>query len=877
MPLTGAERAKKFREKLKDDPEKYEKYKQKQRELVAKRRKKISDLDDNEKEKQREQWRKEKRIQKKRKDEKKIQEANNQVTIPKNRPCQTMPKNRNTKKLQKVYANYYRAQKNQQKLNTVIGRLRKQLIRTKQKVQSLETSKNVTEKELENLKDAIKETYAECKILAEKRALKKIAHKFKQKFGKNLPKILGLKTKIRFCNRRSNKNYGTLKVRENIAAFYLRDDVSRCAAGRKECKTRNKQKMQVRYLLDTLSNTYRMYVEEGGKFGFTTFYRCKPFYVIAPTRAARDTCLCIKHSNFQYLFNALKYRSIISYKNIDEVVKFFSCNITAFNCMHGCCEVCKNPRLEIDIHQANDTIKWHQWVRTDHKYQRGSKECVTKKTIKQEQVGTVADLTSLFIEKIPLFKIHFHNWKEQQKQYQKCVNNLKNGEIAILCDFSENYECKYANEVQSIHFGASKNTITLHTGAIFFTDKCQTFATVSDNNNHDPGAIWAHLLPVIKYAKENYPEISIIHFFSDGPTSQYRQKKNFYLLNLFTCKLNLKYSTWSFSESGHGKGIADGVGGSVKRQLDRRVSYGCDVTNATDAFEVLSNSMKTVKCFYVNDTDTKNISKLIPTNIATVPGTMKLHQIISSSKNTIKYRLLSCFCGDNAGLCSCYNPKFHEFVQPNKTAPKVDQPIVITVPSSEVEYDLPSPSITEQIDVTTLNFDIDTNFNIENNNCDLPAVHITSPVCEKKRARVLYPGDPQPPLKSVSATSLLYNTGSFNKSKNKDLDTNFNIEGNNCDLPLVHIISPKREKKRARVLFPGNSQLPPKNISASSLLYNTKSFINKSKNIGPACKLCQMELKSKIKCMVCKSDICLKCSDSVSFDYICPPCLCDSD
>lgn len=167
------------------------------------------------------------------------------------------------------------------------------------------------------------------------------------------------------------------KVRESIAAFYLRDDVSRCAAGRKECKTRNKQKMQIRYLLDTLLNTYRIYREEGGKVSFSTFYRFKPYYVIAPTRAARDTCMCIKHSNFEYMFSALKLRSITSYKNIDEVVKSFSCDITSFNCMHGLCEVCKTPRLIFNDSQVNDSIKWYQWVRIDHKYQKAGKEYVS--------------------------------------------------------------------------------------------------------------------------------------------------------------------------------------------------------------------------------------------------------------------------------------------------------------------------------------------------------------------------------------------------------------------------------------------------------------------------------------------------------------------
>lgn len=45
MPLTGAERARRFRERLKEDPERYEKYKYKQKEIDGRLRKKINDLD----------------------------------------------------------------------------------------------------------------------------------------------------------------------------------------------------------------------------------------------------------------------------------------------------------------------------------------------------------------------------------------------------------------------------------------------------------------------------------------------------------------------------------------------------------------------------------------------------------------------------------------------------------------------------------------------------------------------------------------------------------------------------------------------------------------------------------------------------------------
>ena len=32
--------------------------------------------------------------------------------------------------------------------------------------------------------------------------------------------------------------------------------------------------------------------------------------------------------------------------------------------------------------------------------------------------------------------------------------------------------------------------------------------------------------------------------------------------------------TWNFFKSGHGKGAADGIGGTVKREADRLVTHG---------------------------------------------------------------------------------------------------------------------------------------------------------------------------------------------------------------------------------------------------------------------------------------------------------------
>lgn len=88
---------------------------------------------------------------------------------------------------------------------------------------------------------------------------------------------------------------------------------------------------------------------------------------------------------------------------------------------------------------------------------------------------------------------------------------------------------KLAEEIQAHHFGASQNQITLHTGVLYIGSKEQviSFCTVSSCNRHDPSAIWAHLSPIMKSIKQTDPNIDTLHFFSDGPSTQYKQKNNF--------------------------------------------------------------------------------------------------------------------------------------------------------------------------------------------------------------------------------------------------------------------------------------------------------------------------------------------------------------
>ena len=64
--------------------------------------------------------------------------------------------------------------------------------------------------------------------------------------------------------------------------------------------------------------------------------------------------------------------------------------------------------------------------------------------------------------------------------------------------------------------------------------------------------------------KNKYPTLEEIDIFSDGPSSQLKQKYTLCNITFASLKVN-----WHFFATSHGKGAIDGVGGTVKRLVYR--------------------------------------------------------------------------------------------------------------------------------------------------------------------------------------------------------------------------------------------------------------------------------------------------------------------
>ncbi|KAI2655701.1 hypothetical protein H4Q32_024298 [Labeo rohita] len=101
----------------------------------------------------------------------------------------------------------------------------------------------------------------------------------------------------------------------------------------------------------------------------------------------------------------------------------------------------------------------------------------------------------------------------------------------------------------------------------------------------------------------------------------------------------------------HGKGAPDGVGHALKNLADTIVSYGTSIPDADTHAEQL-NLNSSVRLFKITEEDVKSSAELVPPDLKTVPGTMRIHQLTSTKAGLIYTREVSCFCDFACGCLS---------------------------------------------------------------------------------------------------------------------------------------------------------------------------------------------------------------------------------
>jgi len=464
----------------------------------------------------------------------------------------------------------------------------------------------------------------------------------------------------------------SLKTMKKIQQYFQSDDVSRITTGKRDTITKNAEKRQRRVLLDTIQNLHVKFCADNPleHVSYSLFCTLRPFHVVHASARDRQTCLCKVHENGQLMFDKLNNLKLLppTCNSLEKCIEGICCDGGKEECYNRRCSICRDKSLiSADGADEDTEVCWWEWTyEVNDVLVRGSMKRV-RKTVKKLCQGKLKELIERFNDHVAK-KLCPHAWRvwRQSSALKDAKQDADAETVNIIVDFSENYNCKYARETQSTHFGASQIQVTLHTGVAYINNKPVSFCSVSPSYRHDPPAIWAHLLPVFEYLKKEHPNLQTVNMWSDGPTTQYRNKHNFWLFNHLIHRF-FPFATWNMFEAGHGKGAADAIGGVVKRCADDAVKMGRDLPDALSVFKLLSDKTS-VKIFFVEEIDIAAVTELIPPNMAPIKGTMEIHQVISDSNRSgaLTVRNISCFC-KRPDICACYNPQLCQIKGKNDT------------------------------------------------------------------------------------------------------------------------------------------------------------------------------------------------------------------
>lgn len=124
----------------------------------------------------------------------------------------------------------------------------------------------------------------------------------------------------------------------------------------------------------------------------------------------------------------------------------------------------------------------------------------------------------------------------------KTKKNLEAKEFVVCLDFSENYACRLQNSVQSEYWNTKQATVHPYVVYCKSNDILQhkSFVIISDVSEHDSCAVNLFNSKLICFLGKQFgiENIKKIYYFSDGATSQYKNKYNF--INLFYYKKDFK-------------------------------------------------------------------------------------------------------------------------------------------------------------------------------------------------------------------------------------------------------------------------------------------------------------------------------------------------
>ena len=220
----------------------------------------------------------------------------------------------------------------------------------------------------------------------------------------------------------------------------------------------------------------------------------------------QSSCLCRICENILLLSKEIASSAKIALaNNVQSLIEVLSYSTQSSECMHSTCVNCSDLELNMDdFHNSKESITSHQWIRADNKIQKSEIELPCN------------EICQKFNNDIKVLKKHIY----VKRQQHACYNKLKEDEVLLHVDYSENY-----SNIQSAYFG--------HDSFSIFTACCyllkdgdlinENITIISEASDHSRIAAFTCINKVFHFVREKHnlpPEVTL-HIWSDGFAGQF--------------------------------------------------------------------------------------------------------------------------------------------------------------------------------------------------------------------------------------------------------------------------------------------------------------------------------------------------------------------
>ncbi|KAE8738992.1 hypothetical protein FOCC_FOCC015514, partial [Frankliniella occidentalis] len=368
-------------------------------------------------------------------------------------------------------------------------------------------------------------------------------------------------------------------TRRIVQQFYRRDDVSwqspnckdRVIIRKKDSKGKliGKQHVVKRYLTRSIGEAFQLFLKEHSEIQISKarFYNFRPAEIDTFKNIPENVCLCKVHENMRYLVDAL--HSHVGVPRLTNGSDEFLSEVTCGDpnnkvCMTGKCQKCQN-----------------------------SFEGFDPSLVRMAQTQTKAFLTHVYV-------------KRQQ------------------CTFFKSLKGK--NEIQSAHWNHERCTLFTAHSWISPVEE-QAMVIVSDDLQHDKVAVYKFLDLLLDSLTSEHDSVKEVHIISDGAASQFKQKFTLSTMNVFEQKYGIILK-WHFSASGHGKGVIDGHGATVKGAISSRLSSGLLIKGAEGVASLASKICPNILISFVSSAEVRENESALQEHwegVKAIPKTLRMH------------------------------------------------------------------------------------------------------------------------------------------------------------------------------------------------------------------------------------------------------------